>query len=238
MISFGHYSAGNTPAPIVWIKVSMDCDFISKHVLDFLKFDEAEQSNPNADFRYGGNPDYMLSNIRQFLNSQNARWYHPAHEYDKEPTRGSGTYATHTGFLHDFEDYEIQALVSEIELPKYENFMGSANVRFPYFTKKGIRPNACEDFLRHRQNYGFNEGSYVGFWTSDRSGRYVGAVGRDGRRQNKYPVDTFGIRPVCKINPEVKVETHGTGICTLIPVELHPEMLFSDDELSMLLGLR
>lgn len=216
----------------------MDCDFIAKYVLDCLKFDEGEQNHPDANFRYGGNPDYILSNIRQFLNSQDARWYHPTHEYDRAPMRNSGAYAEHPGFLHDFEDYEIQALVSEIELPKYTHFMGSANERFPYFTKRGIRPNGSEDFLRNKQNYGFSEGSYIGFWLSDRHGRYVGAVGRDGRHQNKYPVDTNGIRPICKINPEVKVETHGTGICTLIPVELHPESLFSDDELSMFLGLR
>lgn len=216
----------------------MDCDFIAKHVLDCLKFDEGEQNNPNADFRYSGNPDYMLSNIRQFLNSQDRNWYHPSHEYDRAPVRNSGAYAEHSGFLHDFEDYEIQALVSEIELPKYTHFMGSANERLVYFTKKGIRPNGSEDFLRNKQNYGFSEGSYIGFWTSDRNGRYVRAIGRDGRYQNKYPIDILGIRPVCKINPEVKVETHGTGICTLIPVELHPETLFSDDELSMLLGLR
>lgn len=238
MISFGHYSAGNTPAPIVWIKASTDCDFITKHVLDCLKFDEGEQNNPNTDFRWGGNPDYAQSNIRKFLNSQDEHWYEPTHVYDSPPIRNSGAYAEHAGFLHDFEEYEIEALDSDIELPKLENLMGSANARYPYFTKRGIRPNGSEDFLRNKQNYGFNESSYIGFWLQDRGGRYAGVIGRDGQRKNKYPTDSFGIRPVCKINPEVKVETHGDGICTLIPTELHPEVLFSDDELSMFLGLR
>lgn len=206
--------------------------------MDCLKFDEGEQNNPSTDFRYGGNPDYALSNIRQFLNSQDKNWYQPTHEFDKPPLRNSGAYAEHQGFLHDFEDYELRALVSEIELPKYENLMGSANVRFPYFTKKGVRPNGSEDFLINKQNYGFNTTSYIGFWTQDRDGRYVRAVGRDGRRQSKYPVDTYGIRPMCKIDPDIKVETHVTGICTLVPIELHPEVLFSDDELSVFLGLR
>lgn len=172
------------------------------------------------------------------MNSQDKVWYEPTHEYDKPPMRNFGAYAEHTGFLHDFEDYELRALVSDIELPKCENFTGNANTRFPYFTKKGIRPNGSEDFLTHKQNYGFTETSYIGFWTQDRDRRYVRAIGRDGRCQSKYPVDVYGIRPICKIDADVKVETHGHGVCTLVPIELHPEVLFSDDELSVFLGLR
>jgi hypothetical protein len=47
--------------------------------------DAAEPDNPDEDRREFGNNSYPLSNIHQWLNSDEANWYLPAHEFDAPP---------------------------------------------------------------------------------------------------------------------------------------------------------
>lgn len=110
----GKYGVNNdAPYPILWLKGTPNGDFITKNAVDFLPFDGKERGNTeHTNFRYSGNPDYSLSNLLQFLNSEDERWFSPTHIADTPPSRGSVDwgymqYERHFGFLYHFEEYEV-----------------------------------------------------------------------------------------------------------------------------------
>ena len=63
---FGAYGVGGAIYPITWLKANKEGEFLSEFVLDMVKFDEEERSNPEHDCRYCGNGNYELSNVLQF----------------------------------------------------------------------------------------------------------------------------------------------------------------------------
>lgn len=67
-VIIGSYGVNNDePHPVVWLKGSPNCDFITECAVDYLCFDAPER---NGDGRRNlGNSDYRLSNIHTFLNS-------------------------------------------------------------------------------------------------------------------------------------------------------------------------
>lgn len=118
-VMFGNYGVDSDRAyPIWWVKATKDCDFITESVLNYLMFDAKEPNSGDYGCRNYGNPNYNLSNIRQFLNSEDEDWYIPQHAADNWPNNRrqdslasygdpGGTYRHHHGFLRHFEDYEI-----------------------------------------------------------------------------------------------------------------------------------
>lgn len=69
-------------------------------------FDAKEPSNPNTNAAGYGYYRYRYSNLRQWLNSELATWYTPAHEYDIAPA-----YQTDAGFLNGFTAAELNCIV-------------------------------------------------------------------------------------------------------------------------------
>ena len=68
-----------------------------------------------------GNNNYPLSNLHQWLNSREERWYHPAHERDNPPVSpylryGEHPYLETPGFLTGFSQTFRDSLV-EVEIP-------------------------------------------------------------------------------------------------------------------------
>ena len=105
VIRFGSYSADKndqSPPPIEWYKADQDNRLLSRYCIDYLVFDTIEHHTelywltPNA--------DYALSNIHQFLNSEETEWWAPTHPNDACPNRGMSwaSYAGHAGFLSLF----------------------------------------------------------------------------------------------------------------------------------------
>ena len=115
-VMFGNYGVNSDRTyPIWWVKATKDCDFITESVLDYLMFDAKEPNNGDYGCRNYGNPNYNLSNIRQFLNSEDEDWFIPQHAADNWPNSRrqdslasygdpGGTYRDHHGFLRHFED--------------------------------------------------------------------------------------------------------------------------------------
>ena len=217
---FGSYGTrADTIHPIAWLKASRDNEFLSEFVLDLIKFDAQERNNPDRDIYWYGNGNYEISNILQFLNSFADDWYDPMHNYDAPPGNpvnvydGQGEYVNHSGFLHDFEDYELECLSGRIDLPSYANIFGSGgSPRFQLFSRKGFRGRPHVDVVYNRIGHNMSEDSFCDFWISDTSGKYnASCIDRSGSRKTTYAANIGGLRPKCTINPDIEVEPMPDG---------------------------
>lgn len=116
-IKFGAYSVnGEIPHKIRWLKAHGDSLFISEFLEDQCAFDAKEPGNEDNEYRrrYGNNR-FSVSNVQQFINSDQVAWYHPAHEADAPPTgdnlyQAEGAYLDRPGFLSLFEPWEMDAI--------------------------------------------------------------------------------------------------------------------------------
>ena len=81
--------------------------------IKLASFDAAEPDNPDQAMKEHGNNFYPQSNIHRWLNSDQADWYKPAHEFDAPPVReyidqgrldfyGVPFHSTEAKFLGDF----------------------------------------------------------------------------------------------------------------------------------------
>ena len=89
---------------------------MTKKVIRVAVFDGKELNNPQRNRQYYGNNRWLVSNIRQWLNSNDAanEWFTPQHEYDETPSMtnimqnavygDSAAYANDPGFLAGFSD--------------------------------------------------------------------------------------------------------------------------------------
>lgn len=114
-IKFGRYSVeSEEPHDIIWIKVHRDNTFMAEHIEDYRAFDAKEPTSSSEYQRGYGNNNYMVSNIRQFLNSADKIWFAEQHEHDASPSVErvyDGThYENHRGFLNLFTDEEYEAI--------------------------------------------------------------------------------------------------------------------------------
>jgi len=73
---------------------------VADNVVMYACMDAAEPDNPDKEIAEGGNNDYELSNIHQWLNSAEGQWYHPTHPYDAPPVDDNIDYG-------DQEAYEV-----------------------------------------------------------------------------------------------------------------------------------
>lgn len=239
--------------PIIWLKATPNGDFIAAKVLDYLCFDARERQSGNYAVRMFGNPDYGRSNIMQFLNSVDENWWNPTHESDSPPDGNNvcninDAYHRHCGFLHHFEDYEIDSITptthpspegtvkSLIRLPAYSNFIGEG--RFQLFARRGVRANGTGDYIGRRGVYaGFDTGSFIEFWLSDLyASDYRGILNRSGEAGHKNPYHSAGLRPVCTLKPDTILEMDENGLCWVKQIGGQSK-LFTDDEFFELLGV-
>lgn len=246
---FGTYGVGTTLYPIIWLKANRDSEFLSEFVLDMVKFDEDERSNPSHDCHYCGNGNYEVSNILQFLNSYEDDWYSPMHEYDAPPgvlTRPSerlGEYLRHSGFLHEFQDYEIESLADRVNLPTIANIFGAnGEPKFPLFSRKGYRGRPTTDLVYGRYGHGLEERSYCEYWMVGRTNTtyHQSCVARDGSKHNIYADHVSGLRPKCIIRPELEVELISEGVYRIVPfkaTKCYGPQIATDEELLNLMGL-
>lgn len=246
---FGAYGVGGAIYPITWLKANKEGEFLSEFVLDMVKFDEEERGNPEHDCRYCGNGNYELSNVLQFLNSCDDDWYGPMHEYDAPPgnlTRPGerlGEYLRHSGFLHEFQDHEIESIAGRVNLPTIANIFGAnGEPKFALFNRKGYRGKPTTDLVYGRHGHGLEEWSYCEYWmvggTNTTYSQYY--VARDGSKHNTYADHVSGLRPKCVIRPELEVELVDDGVYRIVPFQAtkrHGPQIATDEELLNLMGL-
>lgn len=86
---------------------------MTKYLIRHAAFDGKEPNNPDSDMASKGNGRWAVSNLRQWLNSEDAanKWFIPQHEYDTAPDISTvvntdatepGVYADEAGFLAGF----------------------------------------------------------------------------------------------------------------------------------------
>ena len=245
MLQLGKYGISNDdPKPIIWLKATPNSDFITLNTVDYLCFDAREPSG--TEWRYVGNPNYKLSNIHNFLNSDDEDWFAQTHPADEPPSRmfvskRQFAYDRHFGFLYHFEEFELESIkpetfevdgeliTSKMRLPSLENITGVNH--FKVFSKKGIRPHATEDMLYTRV---FTYESYIPFWLNDRlHGGFVAVMGRKGTLERQFASDCSGLRPVCTIKQDTPVLKQD-GVYYIEPRAIQ---YCTDGELFALLGI-
>ena len=241
IVRLGRYALGHRPDDMIdidWIKVSKNNDFISQKVLLGIQFDAREGWNENY--------DYSLSNIRQFMNSENHSWYHPTHPNDHGPdyvmldnyvTIHTGRYS---GFLSHFQDSEISVLEPTnddyMRLPTVSEIMGG----FPYFKRYGKRARPVEEYGSLSLN-NYREGMYHRYYMIDNMSPItpnLAEMGRDGSYSGISPVKYSGLRPVCKIKASATVIETGKNTYKMNISSTGPVKFFKETQsIDWLLGL-
>lgn len=206
-------------------------------------FDGEEPNNTNSDRKNYGNNRYKYSNIRQWLNKSGHPWYEPQHEYDAPPNSNnvsSNPYEDEPGFLTDFIDDEIEAIVNT-----------PVKVIVPDVDGGGLETVTDKIFLSSRTEMGFDdevsgkpEGTkYPAFDSDDdrRSSTYywlrspysgnayrVRHVHSDGSLNgNDARVGNRGVRPALNLSSEIltSVETDSDGAHHIIWATPHKIVL-------------
>lgn len=243
---FGSYGVGASAYPISWLKSGKGNIFLSEFVLDILKFDNQERNNPQRDFYYHGNSDYEVSNIIQFMNSVDEDWYESMHRYDSPPGNidgvydALGDYVHHPGFLHEFEDYEIECLDGRIDLPTIENIIGTGReARFPLFNRKGYRGRPTLDLV-NKGGHDMHEDSFCEFWVRNTQGFYASYIDRAGSKRDTYANTREGLRPICSLKHTTEVALQDDGTYRIVPftaTKSRATKVCTDEEFLALMGL-
>ena len=254
VLTFGQYSVHPDcpPSEISWLKADDDCSFISEFVVDYLAFDAPEENY------HGGNPNYVTSNLLAFLNSEDTEWYHPAHPLDCAPggasrVVGMAAYGDRPGFLHDFEPYELEAILpvnyaitldsgewtmsSRVRLPSAEDIIGIYAKPLKLFRKKGKRATPTRDLFNVKRGYMHTDGitSFVGYWLRDQNGRYVERFTRNSCLEDMFPLSGCGVRPMLNLNPSLEVFESDTYFGYVLSASKKESA--SDQDIYQLLGL-
>ena len=132
--TFGKYQVeSEDPWPIEWEIVHQTDEYQiaqTKQIIDLRAFDAKEANDPDK-YMYrkeNGNNNWQYSNIKQFLNSDQATWYSAQHQYDAPPNSSNVSnntpYDSHKGFLYYFSDEE-KSLLRDMEFDLQHSLDGS-----------------------------------------------------------------------------------------------------------------
>ena len=155
--NFGKYQVeSETPWSIEWEIVHQTDDYQiaqTKQIIDMRCFDAKESTNTDSGRKSSGNNNWQYSNIKQFLNSDQATWYSSQHQYDAPPNSTNvynnyNPYDTHKGFLYYFSDEE-KSLLKDITLTLANNtvtdgggsYTWTGKVWLPTYTQLGFGNN-------------------------------------------------------------------------------------------------
>ena len=115
----GKYQVGSeTPWDIEWEIVHQESDYqiaMAKQIIDLRCFDAMEPSNSDTNRQKYGNNNWGVSNIEQWLNSDQSNWYSAQHSADAPPSSANvwgnyNPYDTKPGFLYYWTDEEKAVL--------------------------------------------------------------------------------------------------------------------------------
>ena len=166
------------PWDIEWEIVHQTNDYqvaMTKQIIDLRPFDGKESTNPDSDRKSYGNNNWQYSNIKQFLNSDQANWYSAQHQYDAPPSKdncyhySNGTtynaYDNHKGFLYYWTADE-KALLRDMTLTLANNTVTDGGGSYTW-TGKVWLPTYTQ--MGGGQNNGISEGEAFSKFTDDAS---------------------------------------------------------------------
>lgn len=162
IFTFGKYQVeSETPWPIEWEIVHQTDVYqiaMTKQIIDLRCFDAMEPTNTDSNRSKHGNNNWQYSNIKQFLNSDQATWHSAQHQYDAPPNKDNcyhypnGTtynaYDTHKGFLYYWSNEE-KNLLQDMTLTLANNtvtdgggsYTWTGKVFLPTYTQMGLGNN-------------------------------------------------------------------------------------------------
>jgi hypothetical protein len=159
-VKFGKYSVnGETAEPIIWLVVAKNhvstpayptnsVTLLTEKVIDIRALDAKEPNSSDPHRPTGGNNNYGLSNMDQWLNKDNVggAWYVARHSTDQAPTDdsvvlGATPYANRPGFLNAFTASEKNAIKDTIIRVAKPDVDGAG---FEDISRKVFLPSATE----------------------------------------------------------------------------------------------
>lgn len=172
---FGKYQVeSETPWPIEWEIVHQTDDYqiaMTKQIIDLRCFDAKESQNVDGGDRYDhGSNNWSMSNIKQFLNSDQVTWYSAQHELDEPPVSPNignspkTPYDTHKGFLYYFSKGEKSLLknmtltLANPEIDGGDSYTWTGKVWLPTYTQMTGSTNST-----------ISEGTKFDKYTNDKS---------------------------------------------------------------------
>ena len=166
------------PWDIEWEIVHQTDDYqiaMTKQIIDLRTFDAIEANNTNSDRSKKGNNNWSVSNIEQFLNSDQASWYSAQHTYDAPPSSANcwhysnGTtynaYDTHKGFLYYWSDSD-KSILKDMTLTLANNTVTDGGGSYTW-TGKVWLPTYTQ--MGGGQNNSISEGTKFSKFTNDSS---------------------------------------------------------------------
>ena len=211
---FGKYQVeSESPWAIEWEIVHQTDTYQiaqTKQIIDLRPFDAKESTNTDSNRSKYGNNNWQYSNIKQFLNSDQATWYSAQHSYDAPPNSSNcyhyskGTtynaYDTHKGFLYYFSDEE-KSLLKDMTLtlanPTVDgggSYTWTGKVWLPTYTQ-----------MSGNQNNSISEGTKFDKYSDDNS--RIKTLHENCAKYNEY----------CKINSYTSDRDHWYWMSSAIP---------------------
>ena len=142
------------PWDIEWEIIHQTDDYqiaMTKQIIDCRPFDGKEPNNSDYGRKNSGNSNWSVSNIKQFLNSDQAEWYSAQHTYDAPPTSDNTNkytaYDNHKGFLYYWSDDEKKLLkdmnftLANPDIDGGGSYTWTGKVWLPTYTQMGGNQN-------------------------------------------------------------------------------------------------
>ena len=189
--NFGKYQVeSEDPWAIEWEIVHQTDDYQiaqTKQIIDLRCFDAIESTNTDSNRNIGGNNNWQYSNIKQFLNSDQAIWYSSQHQYDAPPNSTNvwnnyNPYDTHKGFLYYFSDEEknlLKDMTLTLANPSVDgggSYTWTGKVWLPTYTQMG-----------YGNNNSISEGIKFDKYSDDNS--RIKSINKYCAENNKYCID-------------------------------------------------
>ena len=190
LFTFGKYQVeSEDPWAIVWEIVHKTDSYQiaqTKQIIDLRCFDAIESTNTDSGRKSNGNSNWQYSNIKQFLNSDQATWYSAQHSYDAPPNSTNTTtnpYDTHKGFLYYFSDEE-KNLLKDMTLTLANNTVTDGGGSYTW-TGKVWLPTYTQ--MTGNQNKSISEGIKFDKYSDDNS--RIKTINKYCAENNKYCID-------------------------------------------------
>ena len=174
----GKYQVGSeTPWDIEWEIVHQESDYqiaMAKQIIDLRCFDAKESSNGDSNRKGSGNNNWGVSNIEQWLNSDQSNWYSAQHSADAPPSSANvwvnnnvayNPYDTKPGFLYYWTDEE-KSVLQDMTLTLANNTKTDGGGSYTW-TGKVWLPTYTQ--MSGSQNNGISEGTQFSKFTDDNS---------------------------------------------------------------------
>ena len=174
----GKYQVGSeTPWDIEWEIVHQESDYqiaMAKQIIDLRPFDAKEPNNSDRNRKNFGNNNWGVSNIEQWLNSDQSSWYSAQHSADAPPSSDNvlvdssvayNPYDTKPGFLYYWNDEE-KSILKDMTLTLANNTVTDGGGSYTW-TGKVWLPTYTQ--LSGNQNNSISEGIQFSKFTDNAS---------------------------------------------------------------------